>query len=148
MPSIPQGGLTPLSAYTLTEQNERTAPPAILADDIDPDTGDFRSITSSARIADGMVVHALRTQRGTGAAVRELGQRWREITHVDDQSPELVESLTREALQLARDAGVVRLVSAAAQVDEQDPSQVNHEIKFQDLLAPPNDDVRRLTFTE
>ncbi len=151
MPSLPPAGLTPASAFTLVVQTEQVAPPAILADDINPKTHDYNAIDSGIGIADGFVITLLSIQRGSGAAVREFGQRWREVTHADGESPAVVRSMTEEALRPARDAGVVQLQSAAAEIDATDPSQVNHEIEYTDLLAPPNDlgeRDRNLTFTE
>lgn len=148
MSNIPPAGVTPASAFSLTQQAVTEPPPAILADMIDPATGEFLSIVDSATIADGLVVHLLRTQRGTGAAVLRTGQRFRELTHVTKGSPEVVESMVREALRPATDAGVVAFRSIEAEVDAQDGSQVNAGIDYLDLLAPRRDAERTFTFTE
>jgi hypothetical protein len=148
MSSIPPAGVTPASAFSLTQHAVSEPPPAILADAIDPATGEYLSITESATIADGLVVHLLRTQRGSGAAVLEFGQRFRELTHVTSESPETVESMVREALRPASDAGVVRFKQIAAEVDPGDGSQLNAGIEYTDLLAPRHDADRTFTFTE
>lgn len=146
--SIPPAGVTPASAFTATAHAASEPPVAILADLIDPATGDYRSIVDSATIADGLVVHLLRTQRGSGAAVLEFGQRFRELRNVTEESPELVESMAREALEPARVAGVVKFKQIEAEVDANDRTQVNTGIQYTDLLAPPRDASRTFTFTE
>jgi len=148
MPSVPPAGLTFASAFVIVEQTEEVPVAAILADAIDPKTHEYTSIEDSAEIADGMVTTLLATTRGSGAAVREFGQSWREITHSDDNTPELIEGDTRRALQPGRDAGVLRLKKASSEQDASDPSQVNHVIEYTDLLAPKVDAARRLTFSE
>jgi len=148
MSNIPPAGVTPASAFTLTQQAVSEPPPAILADQIDPATGEYLSLVDSATIADGLVVHLLRTQRGSGAAVLGFGQRYRELTHVTSESPELVESMSREALRPAVDAGVVAFKQVAGEVDATDKTQLNTGIEYTDLLAPRRDAERTFTFTE
>jgi hypothetical protein len=146
--NIPPAGVTPASAFSLQQHAVSEPPPAILADQIDPATGEYLSIVDSATIADGLVVHLLRTQRGSGAAVLSFGQRYRELTHVTTDSTETVESMTREALQPAADAGVVRFDQIEAEIEPRDGSQLNTGIQYTDLLAPRRDAERTFTFTE
>lgn len=148
MSSIPFAGISPASAFEIIGQAESEPPPAIVADMIDPATGDFLSVVDSATIADGLVVHLMRTQRGSGAAVLEFGQRFREIRHVTSDSPELAESMVREALQPAVDAGVVRFEQIEGQVDPGDSTQINAGFEYTDLLAPPRNAARSFTFSE
>lgn len=148
MSNIPPAGVTPASAFALEQHAVSEPPVPILADAIDPATGDYTSIVDSATIADGLVVHLLRTHRGTGAAVLTTGQRFRELTHVTEGSPELVESMVREALRPATDAGVVAFRQLEAEVEPGDGSQVNAGIQYLDLLAPRRDAERTFTFTE
>lgn len=148
MSNIPPAGVTPASAFALQQHAVSEPPPAILADLIDPATGEFLSLVDSATIADGLVVHLLRTQRGSGAAVLSYGQRFRELTHVTTESPELVESMVREALRPASDAGIVRFDQIEAEVDATDGSQLNAGIEYTDMLAPRRDAERTFTFTE
>lgn len=148
MSFIPPAGVTPAAAYV--EQRHAPAAPsiAILADAIDPATGEYLSITEGATIADGLVVQLLRTERGTGAAVLEFGQRFRELRHVTTESPELVKSMVQQALAPAVGAGVVRFDGIEVAVDPSDGSQVNAAVRYTDLLAPRRDASRRFTFTE
>jgi hypothetical protein len=148
MSSIPPAGVTPASAFSLTQQAASEPPNAILADAIDPATGDYLSIVDGASIADGLVVHLLRTQRGSGAAVLGFGQRFRELTHVTSESPERVESMAVEALRPASDAGIVRFQEIEGEVDAGDGTQLNTGIRYTDMLAPRRDADRTFTFTE
>lgn len=146
MPSIPPGGTSPAAAFDVQAFAVQIAPAAILADSIDPITGDYTSLVQGRPLADAYAIEALRVQRGTGAAVRDQGNRYRELTHVDDEAIELVESMTREAFADAEQAGVARLVRVVAEADESDPAQINTYLEFRDLLAPADAPVRRLVF--
>ena len=147
MPVLPPGGLTPASAYDIEGQAVQELPAVILAPVIDPVTGDFGSIFRSARLADAFAIEALRVQRGSGASVRDLGNRYAEITHVEDGIAELVESMTFEAFRDAEQAGVAQLVAVTVGPDPVDPSQTATVVEFRDLLAPPGSPTRRLVFS-
>lgn len=146
MPSIPPAGYSPASAFELVGHAVSQNPVAILADSIDPKTGEYLSIEDSASIADGLVVTLLRTQRDSGAAVLGVGQRFREVRHVDDQAAVLAESLAIEALQPALDAGVVGFRELSGVVNAIDPTQVDVTIDYLDLLAPAKEQEQELTF--
>jgi hypothetical protein len=147
MPSLPPGGLTPASAYDIQGQAEQAQPAAILAPVIDPVTGDFGSVFRSASLADAFAVEALRVQRGSGASVRDLGNRFSEITHVEDGITELIESMALEAFGDAERAGVAQLVAVTVEADRVDPSQTSTVVDFRDLLAPPGRQQRRLVLS-
>lgn len=145
--SIPSGGITPAGSYELNGFEPPRAAPAILADDIDPVTGEFRTLEEGVGIADGMVAFLLRVERGSGASVRSFGQRFRRITHVDSTAPAEFEAEVRRALKPATDSGTLRFEKLSAEVDEIDSTQINLEVTYTDLLAPSRDAERRLTFT-
>ena len=147
MPAFPPAGYSPASAYDLVGLAESQDPVPILADMIDPDTGDFASIEDSATIADGLVVTLLRTTRGSGASVLEFGQRFREVRHMTADAPVLAESLAREALQPAIDAGVLEFRQLEATPNDRDATQLDTDLKYLDLLSPRQDATLRLTFT-
>jgi len=60
MPAIPPASTSPASAYDLEGFAEQLRPPAILADLIDPVTGDFRSLLRGAPLADAFAVEILK----------------------------------------------------------------------------------------
>lgn len=148
MPSIPPAGFSPASAFELVGHAVQQSPVPILADLIDASTGEYLSLEDSATIADGLVVTLLRTQRGSGAAVLEFGQRFSELREVDNEATGLAESMTREALQPARDAGVVDFRSIRSVVNPSDSTQVDTTVEYLDMLAPKRESERSQTFTE
>jgi hypothetical protein len=138
VPAIPPAGHSPASAFTLIGHAVETLPVPILADAIDPKTGEYLSIEDSATIADGMVVTLLRTERDSGAAVQGFGQRFKELRHVTGETALLAESMSREALAPAVSAGIVELRSVTAGANTEDGTQVDADIDYLDLLAPPS----------
>jgi hypothetical protein len=145
MPSVPSAGTSPASAYELQDYEPQLPPPAILADLIDPLTGEYDSVLRSANLADAMVIEAVRIERGSGAAVRDLGNRFAEITHVDGSGPEVVESMARQALEPAREAGVVELVRVKVTPNAEDPSELDTVLEYRDLLAARDAENRSFT---
>ncbi len=122
-------------------------PPAILADLIDPYTGDFLSLLEGRGLADAFAIEALRVQRATGGAVRDVGNRYRQVSHVDESNALVVESMTREAFQAGEEAGLLRVVAVTVEPDASDPAQLNTVVEYRDLLAPAAAPTRRLVFS-
>ena len=145
--SAPPASTSPASAYELAEIIARKAPPVILADKIDPVTGEFESLVEGRGLADAFAIEAIRVQRGTGASVRDTGNRFRRLRHIESNAPELIESMVREAFADGERAGVVQLVNVTVERDADDSAQVNTVIEYRDLLAPRDDQMRRLIFT-
>jgi hypothetical protein len=146
--SIPGAGVTPAASFELAGLEPQRPPPAILADLIDPVSGEYASLTRGASIADGMVTHLLSVQRGTGAAVRDIGHRLREITNVENQAGDLVKSFVRQALKPATDSGTIQIRTISATVNPDDGTQVDLFIDYVDALTPqPDPTTRRLTFS-
>ena len=57
-------------------------PPNVLADYIDPETGDYLSLVYTYDPVDAMVINALKTVRGSGSAVTSIGARFRDIKKI------------------------------------------------------------------
>lgn len=144
--SVPPAGISPASAFVITDYPVQLPPAAILADAIDPATGDFASLVEGRGLADAMLIEALRIERGTGAAVRDVGHRFREITHVDGTGLQVIESMAREAAAPAERAGVARVIRVSVEVNAGDPAQLDTFLEYRDLLAPPDAPTRRLVF--
>ena len=145
--SVPPAGTSPASAYDVVDYPEQLPPEAILADAIDPITGDYSSLITGDGLADAMMIEAILIQRGTGAAARDVGNRFRELTHIEPAVSVLVESMAREAVLPAEEAGVVRLVRVASEPNLDDPAQLDTFLEYRDLLAPADAPVRRLVFS-
>lgn len=88
-----------------------SAPAAIIADDIDATTGEVNSLLSSVDPVDSAVINIARTERASGAAVLDVGHRFRSITKNNEQAPRLAEAYAREMYaDLERD-GRISIVS-------------------------------------
>lgn len=145
--TIPAAGITPAASFELAGFEPQRAPPTILADMIDPKTGDFASLTRGRSVADGIVQHLTAVQRGSGAAVRNFGQRFREVTHNDETSRETLESLVAEALKPAVDSGTIRFERITTEADAEDPTQARLVVEYVDLLSNNKNANRRKTFS-
>lgn len=144
--SNPQAGVTPAASFELAGFEPQRRPVAILADDIDPKTGEFRSITRSANMTEALVNYLLSVQRGSGAAVRSFGHRLRELRQVEDDSTELAESYVRAALEPATRSGMVRIDRLTIEVNPGDGTQVDAHVQYVDLLER-RIEARNKTFT-
>jgi hypothetical protein len=144
--SVPAAGISPAASFELNGFEPQKAPPTILADKIDPKTGEFASLIVSDTIAGGLVQYLTSVQRGSGAAVRAFGQRYREVTHNDERANETMESLTREALKPGVETGTLRFERILVESDAEDPTQSQTTVEFADLLAPAKNANQRKTF--
>jgi len=72
--TIPKAGMSPLSFF-VASPGSLAAPSPLLADDIDPYTHDFASITTGVDPIDAQVLTALTTLRDSGASVDGIGIR-------------------------------------------------------------------------
>lgn len=111
-------GTTPAGFGVTTERVETQSPPVILADAIDPTTGELLSLTRGMDPTDAAVITALRTVRGTGASVRAVGQRFADVTHVDDAAAQMLEHLTRAALRHLVEDRQIRIERIAVTADQ------------------------------
>lgn len=147
MPGIPPAGTSPASAFEVLSYAPPGEPPLILADKIDPLTGDLASLLEGADLATAFAIEAMRIQRWTGAAVRDTGNRYHELTHVEAETAALIEGMTFEAFEDAARAGIAELVSVEAEVDDVDGSQTHTVVEYRDLLAAPEAPTTRMIFT-
>lgn len=106
------------------------------------------SLTAGASVADGLVGYLIGLQRGSGAAVRFYGQRFRDLTHVDGEAKETIAGMVAEALKPATDSGTVRIEGADIAVSPGDGTQINGIINFRDLLANSGKQDRNVTLEE
>ncbi len=87
---IPPAGVTAASFFTPTPFVDPAKPPALLADNIDPKTGEFRSIFTAPHYVDAAIVTQFRTRRGSGAAVQNDGQALDEVKKNDANAPDAI----------------------------------------------------------
>lgn len=96
-------------------------PPGILADAIDPKTGEYLSISKGMDPIDSQVIVALTVVRASGSAVTDDGQTFSEIRKIDGSTGTLIGSRAKLALKRLtenRDIGIQQLASQANPDDE------------------------------
>lgn len=86
-------------------------PPVIIADDVNAQTGEVNSLLTSVDPIDGAVINIARTERGSGAAVLDIGHRFRDIRKNDERAPGLAESYAREMYADLVAGGLIEIVS-------------------------------------
>lgn len=97
MPFIPQAGVTPAVFFTPVNFVPTGEPIGMLADPVDPVTGELLSIERGFDPTDAAVITALRTVRGSGSAVEDVGHKFRDAKLITPQ----LESFFREEVRLA-----------------------------------------------
>jgi hypothetical protein len=96
--SVPPAGVS-LAGFFLEEKFvDETKPPGILADAVDPKSGELLSIVRGFEPTDAALFAALAIKRGSGAAVETVGQRFEDIRMIDPSTPGAVRSEVDTAL--------------------------------------------------
>ncbi len=114
---IPPAGVSAASYFDPLTFVDPATPPIILGDDIDPETGELRSILSGIHPVDSAVIVAVRTVRGSGAAVQDVGHRLGDIKKVDDSTAKAIEQEFRRALQPLVDTRDIRIDKIEIEAD-------------------------------
>jgi hypothetical protein len=78
---------------------------AFLADDLDPLTGELLSLVSGIDPTDSAVVTAVRSERGAGAAVLTVGQRFGDVEKSSSSAAKEIEYEALEALRALVSSG-------------------------------------------
>ena len=115
MVDIYGAGVSPLSGPFPETLQELGLPAPILADMIDPETGEFESLLEGRDPVDAQVLVALSIARGTGAAVLNTGNRFRDARFVSEDDARLIESEARRALALLVSRGDIEILSLTVQ---------------------------------
>lgn len=114
---LPPAGI---SSFFLAENFvDPGAPKGILADPIDPRTGELLSIERGFDPTDAAVLAALAIKRKTGAAVMETGQRYQDVTHLGDSARSALRQETELALKHLVDSAQIRLERDVPVLDEE-----------------------------
>lgn len=140
-PIIAPVGVSPASYGAPTEFVSPAKPPAILADDIDPATGELRSILRGIHPVDAHVITALRTKRGSGVSVMATGQRFDDVRKIDDAFPRRIQDECERALSTLIDRGDIRLEKIAV-IEDGDTGHLYFE--YFNLRATNRDQKRTL----
>jgi hypothetical protein len=137
-PYIPPAGVTPAGAFVPQLFDDPGRPPGILADAIDPHTGEYLSILKGIDPIDAQVLDAMKIKRGSGAAVRNDGQRFADIKKVDDAAASLIDGEARRALARLSENQDIRVISVDA-VADQNHDYADVVVQFKNLRARPKD---------
>lgn len=113
LPVIPPAGVSLAGFFVPALYEDPGAPPGILADAIDPATGEYLSIERGFDPTDAAVLTALTVVRGSGSAVADVGQRYQDLERVDDTAAQFIASETSRALKRLVDSRQVVLERVA-----------------------------------
>jgi hypothetical protein len=115
------------------------APIPWLADPIDPVTGQLLSIEQGFDPIDSAVIVAMRTERGSGSAVEDVGQRFRDAPRVDETLPQFLRMETQLALKHLTDAKdiAIRSVETTGE-DDVGTVRLTYRSRNADDLKPLN----------
>lgn len=129
----------PLSAWDLVELGPSPKPIPIRADRIDPDTGEFLSLTRDRDITSAAVIHTFRTKRDSGAAARTHGHRLDSIRYVEERSKVRLEAEMRSAVAHLERQGLlaVERVRVALGDDWAEPELVYRDLLTQERRSYP-----------
>lgn len=108
-PVIPHAGVSPAGFFVPVTYAAPGEPIGILADPINPKTGEYLSIERGFDPTDAAVLTALSTVRGSGSAVLEVGQRFRDATHVTEATGTFLRQEVDLALRHLVESGQIRL---------------------------------------
>jgi hypothetical protein len=115
---VPPAGTSAVGFFILTEHTVPGAPAGILADPIDPATREYLSIERGFDPTDAAVLTALSTERGSGSAVQNCGQKYREATHITPQLQSFFQQETEFALQHLIDSKQIRLDEVSLETED------------------------------
>jgi len=127
--SFPPAGVA-LGAYGLVDVSPLEGPPVILADHIDPETGDWDDLMISHTVFDGMLIEAYAVERNSGPAVEFVGHTLREVRDTDPSAVGEFKSRAQLPVDELERTGMCKLLSAKPVVDG---DTVELEIVVQDL---------------
>lgn len=111
-----------------------TAPPGILADAVDPVTGEYLSISRGWDPIDEQLIAALTLERGTGAAAEDDGQDFFRIEKMTEAAAQLIDAEGRRALKRLLDNGDIAIRSILVVADPSDDF-AEIDVRYQNVRA-------------
>jgi hypothetical protein len=115
--AIPPAGLTPAGFFVPQTFADPSSPPGILADAIDPETGEYLSISRGIDPIDEQVLVALTLRRRSGAACMDDGNDFAGVRKVDDSARTVIDAEARRALARLATAGDIKVRKVYAVAD-------------------------------
>jgi hypothetical protein len=99
--------LVPVS-YWVAQSFEKSGDPVpILADKVDPSTGEIVDLLASHTPVDGLLIEAFRVEAESGPALDGAGHTLREVRHTDDSDLSEIDARTRSAVKHLVDLNLV-----------------------------------------
>ena len=138
--TTPAAGTHALGSFDVVAITPPEGPVPILADLIDPVTGDFADLLRSAKVSDGLLVEAYRVERGSGPAVNEVGHTLRKVRHTDEGAVAEIKARAVKPVEELADAGVLELRSISVEVDE---DEAVLDLAVRDLTEPDVEESRK-----
>ena len=137
-PVIPPAGVTLAGFFIPVLYEDPGAPSGILADAIDPATGEYLSIERGFDPTDAAVLVALTVKRGSGSAVADVGQRYQDLQRVDETAPQFIVAETERALRRLIESRQITLegVTPAMGDDWAEAKVVYHNVPRGQRRAP------------
>lgn len=137
-PVITPASLTPLGSPFPGAAVPIDSIPVIMADKIDPMTGEFESLLSGRDPVDAQVLYMMTIAAGSGAAVMNKGQRFADVTHIGDEIARVLDSVTRQTLEnLSRRGDIfiqsVEVITADPGINPADFAEI--QLKYLNLRA-------------
>ncbi|MFZ5896803.1 MAG: hypothetical protein ACOY0T_37450 [Myxococcota bacterium] len=120
-------GALPLGSYAEALASPPVGPVPILADYVDPETGDIIDLLRTRTPVDGALIEGLRVERNSGPAVALVGHTMREIRHLDDTSVAESASRAREGYRELERLGLLRTSKVEVNTDN-DAMEISVEI--------------------
>jgi hypothetical protein len=111
---IPPSGVSPAGFFVQATFVDPGLPPGILADAIDPTTGEYLSIRQGMHPIDAQVLLAMSVERKSGASVMDDGQDFKTVRKVDEQAQSLIEAKTRLILKRLIDNNDIAIIALTA----------------------------------
>lgn len=115
---IPPAGVSAASFFSPATFVDAAKPPALLADDVDTATGEWRSIFTFVHPVDAAVKEAFRLREGTGASVATVGNRYRKIRHAGPSAKRHLEDETQRIMSPFVARGDVAVKTLTVEVGE------------------------------
>lgn len=108
---IPPAGVSPAAAFSPeTDASVPAVPVGMLADPIDPETGELTSVAAYVHPIDAAIAEQFRLWRGTGVAVVDQGQNFRQVELATESAPRELEDEAKRILGPFVQRGEIRIV--------------------------------------
>ncbi len=115
--TISPAGVSPAGFFVPQTYADPTAPPGILADAVDPQTGEYLSISRGMDPIDQQVLIALTVGRGSGVAVQDEGHEFGSVRKTTETARTILDATARRALDRLVRAGDIRIREIVAEAD-------------------------------